>query len=382
MGCSKCGEMLDTDLEGGAYGEGFGEDFGSVLPIPATGHKYYNVAAVEAGCATPGSIEHIACENCDKKFAQWVDVDNNYYFGELLTIDTLPTGVHKYAPATCEAPATCDCGDTKGEALGHSVVYAFDVAVSNPVTTTAIKAYVNKAVWTGLNWKKADDNSWYVEKTCEDVGFKNFKICEKCANDWFTEYLKEDDNVIEWAGLSSAEKLQKIAANAYVEGYEEIEASHNMINYFGTKHEVAGTDLKDNNGDGLVNDADVLALFVQPADVKTGEFIAATCETKGVMNFQVCKDCASSNLSAVAANYGALEALVTVQPGKTKAAVYAEGFEEATTAALGHNYVTAAGVNTYKAGVAATCTKDGWTEEYDCQRVGCDTKATKTNILH
>ncbi len=46
--------------------------------------------------------------------------------------------VHEFAPATCTTPATCECGATEGEALGHTVVT--DAAVEPTCTETGLTA--------------------------------------------------------------------------------------------------------------------------------------------------------------------------------------------------------------------------------------------------
>ncbi len=326
IGCSKCGDRLTDTKE----------------TIPALGHEYEAVEAKDATCTEKGYVAYEACKTCgDKKgFAE-----------------TKANG-HTYSvAATCTTPAACKCGATDPDqpALGHTMVYVFDVYVNN-------SKVVDGWISTEADYKTlVDSTSHLINKTCTTDGMKQFKICTACSigtTAYKNEATKTQDGKIAWAGLSTLEKLEAYLAdeNVYVEGFEAVPASHNMVDYF------AATATKN----------------------AEGEYIAATCTTKGLKNFKVCKDCDKNDVATTAATtYAAVEALVTVAanaPAGTTAQVYAEGFEIATTDALGHNYVTAAGVNTYKAGVDATCTENGYTEEYTCQRTGCNHAQTKQTL--
>ena len=69
----------------------------------------YSVLEVPAGAYLIGA--HIG---------EGVSSGGNYMYK--LTVDVETPHVHDYADATCTAPATCDCGATQGEALGHEYV--------------------------------------------------------------------------------------------------------------------------------------------------------------------------------------------------------------------------------------------------------------------
>ena len=317
IGCSKCGDRL-TD---------------SVTVIPMLGHDYVAVVAKPATCTEKGYSAHTVCNNCGDK-QSFVETD---------------VVAHSFTvAATCTTPVKCaDCDATTGDALGHKMVYVFDEKVN---TTTVVDGWI-KTYASAAYSTLVDATSGVINKTCETNGMKQFKICHVCAEDvaLSTNNFEQQDEKLAWAAKTNLQKFEYIVANSYTEGFEAIPASHNMINYWGTTAEqTAGT-----------------ALFVATANATTGEYIAAACGTKGLKNFKVCQDCeATGTLAAAQATYAGVEALVTVAataPAGTKADVYAEGFAEATTAALEHKYLnTTTNVLTFNPGKPATCTDAGY----------------------
>lgn len=348
LGCSKCGEMLDTDL-GGNYGD----DQGSILKVPALGHNYVAVEAKEATCTEAGWSAHTVCERCGEK-AGYTEV---------------AVKAHAYTAVaqSCTTAATCACGatDPTAPALGHKMVYVFDEKSDYNYngTTNVVEGWI-KSYETGAYASLVNATSEVINKTCTTNGMKQFKICHVCAEKvaLSIQNFEQQDEKLAWGDMTLLERFEYIVANSYTEGYEAavVPASHNMVNYFGTAQEVAaGT-----------------ALFVKAADATTGEYIAAACGTKGLKNFQVCKDCAATGtLAAAQTTYAGVEALVTVAataPAGTTAQVYAEGFEAATTAALEHKYLnTTTNILTFNPGKPATCTDAGY--EWYGQCVVCNT---------
>ena len=339
MGCSKCGNMLDTDLDFDG-----GNDQGSILEIPALGHSYATVAAKAATCTEDGWSEHEACERCDDKVG----------FVKAAATD------HNYAPATCTAPATCACGATDGAADGHKMVYVFDETSKNTfidgtTTTDTITGWIK--LYAGATYASlVDTTSGVINKTCATDGMKQFKICHVCAAKvlFNIENYAEQDEKLAWGNLDLLERFEYIVANSYTEGYEAavVPASHTWENYF----------------TGTAN--------------ANGEYIPAICGTEGLKNFEVCKACAEPTANYSLTSVAAIQTMTTKQGTANRPEVYAKGLEAAITPALTHNYVNpVTGVNTYKAGLDQTCAADGFTEAFTCFNANCPVGTKVSTVL-
>ncbi|MBQ8283596.1 MAG: hypothetical protein IJX75_00740 [Clostridia bacterium] len=299
---------------------------------------------------------------------------------------------HAFTNATCDAPATCaNCGETRGEKLEH---VAGTPVTENCVTTVKCTncsevleskaahkiAFAFSTVGTGAN----AINAWTVGKynvqvttdsatgaksvaaTCTVDGLKDFKICTACAEAFAEAYQAESiDNVVAWNKMSELEKVNLIASNVYTEGYEEakIPAGHTMVNYF--------------KADANDTTAVVSSLT---ANAK-GEFIAASCTTKGLKNFKVCAVCNVPS-AGYSSDFAVIADMVTLDADEnaaTEKVLVTEGYAEAVTAALGHDYVNpATGKTSFVAGYAATCKAEGKTAAYTCYR--CNATQTASTI--
>ena len=324
IGCSKCGERL-TD---------------SFMSVPALGHKYAEVEEKLPTHTEEGYTAHDVCETCGDKVGYVV----------------VPAIGHTYAPATCKAPATCDCGATDGVALPHKMVYVFDEKseYNYDGLTNVVDGWIDETIYATelATLMNADNNG--LKNTCTTNGMKQFKICHECAAAVIlsTNNYEQQDEKLAWGDKTPLERFEYIVANSYTEGFEAIPASHTMVDYFDTTVATANA---------------------------AGEYVAATCTTKGLKNFKVCKVCAPATANWAATSYEAIRDMLTVDADEpaTEAVVYAEGFEVATTVALGHNYVDpATGINSYKAGLDQTCAADGFTESYHCYNCGLDKQST------
>ena len=93
------------------------------LPICAhTG--MLEVEAKPAGCTQPGNIAYWYCGQCDRYFS-----DPEWATQIRLEDTVLEATDHSWTAATCTAPRTCGaCGETEGEALGHSLSFLETVA--------------------------------------------------------------------------------------------------------------------------------------------------------------------------------------------------------------------------------------------------------------
>ena len=255
----------------------------------------YGVVYEKAATCTEGGKQYIGCTVC----------------GELMegvTQDTAPKG-HAWdvEKATCTAGMTCTVCDFKvspqahtyddaevatctkardcnvcgyvakgDEIVPHTMVYAFDTVdstvtgVLNSMLVGAADITLKEAVTDGANKKAA-----YIANSCTSDGLENFKFCVVCAQNWMTAnteaMAKDQDALIAWNALSTVEKLQKVFAESYAEGFKTIEAAHTMVNYYGTQEEYE----------------DGKAYTVATAN-KAGEYVPASCLEKGLKNFKVC----------------------------------------------------------------------------------------------
>lgn len=293
---------------------------------------------------------------------------------------------HAFTNATCAAPATCaNCGETRGEKLEH---VAGTPVTANCVTTVkctncsevleskaahnivfALTEAAGRPAWAVASYGLApvtENNAKVVKATCEVDGLKDFKICMTCADAFATAYVAESfDNAVAWSQMTALQKVNLIASNVYTEGYEEakIPAGHTMVNYF--------------KADANDTTAVVSSLT---ANAK-GEFIAAGCTTKGLKNFKVCAVCNVPS-AGYSSDFAVIADMVTLDADEnaaTEKVLVTEGYAEAVTAALGHDYVNpATGKTSFVAGYAATCKAEGKTAAYTCYR--CNATQTASTI--
>ena len=350
MGCSKCGESITVST-------GYGHDYG------------------EAKCDEPARC-YICGEDKDMRLAEHTWVEGNCeepticsVCGETDWNSNYPSR-HYIIPATCTEDEHCvNCNYVvKGSAWGHDMVYMFNEKsiynYDNDNTTNVVDGFINYYD-NGQYATLVDSSSDIIERTCSTNGMKQFKICRNCVAE-VDEYDMTQDEMLAWGNMNLLERFEYIVMNSYTEGFEIIPASHTMVNYFGTPKDV---------------DAGYACVVATPNS--NGEYIQATCVTNGLMNFMVCIDCFHNYGWRDATTYYEIQEMVTpFEYNGWRAEVYAEGFEEATTAALGHNYINpTTGVNTYSAGLAPTCASDGYTESYTCFTAGCPIGTKVSTVL-
>ena len=132
----------------------------------AARHTHSNdyVPAKAATCGNDGNIEHYACINCGKMFADMAGTE------PLTEVEVkISGGVHNWVDATCDAPQTCaNCGATEGYALEHEWI---DATCDHPEVCTNCGVTEGSAL--GHTWAAA---------TCSDP-----KTCTTC---WATEGKK------------------------------------------------------------------------------------------------------------------------------------------------------------------------------------------------
>ena len=73
------------------------------VPVTPCDHTNTTTTTVDATCTVAGSTT-VTCTDC----------------GETVSTTEIPATGHSFADATCTAPKTCTCGETEGEALGHT----------------------------------------------------------------------------------------------------------------------------------------------------------------------------------------------------------------------------------------------------------------------
>ena len=344
MGCSKCGAFLTVYT-------GMGHDYG------------------DASCTEPAS-----CILCGAP-------------------KNLLTAAHKMVAAACEQDAYCsECYYVEyGTALEHVVVEATCTADSycsvcnknfggKHNVVSAFGSLVEKG-WLDIEEDRLnyDENGYaYIAPTCDTAGYEAFNFCETCLLTWaakagvldveeypefrYVQFDKEValDFILFMDALDGVDDptdnlftyLFGESGITYTEGFEIIPASHTMVNYFGTHEEVR---------------MGVACVEVMPN--ANGEYIATTCVTNGLMNFKVCINCFHNYGWRDATTYYEIQEMVTPSEyDGWRAKVYAEGFEEATIAALGHTSIDENGNNSFVAGKPATCTEAGVAWSAICQR--------------
>lgn len=150
--CSKC---LDTYTEAIPATGHIWADATCTLPMICTvcdatqgsdlGHDYVCETIVEETCTTDGTAE-FTCSRCTDSYT-----------------DAIPATGHVWADATCTVPETCSsCGETSGEALGHS--YGSEITLEASCTTAGTEtfecsgchdSYTETIPATGHNWLSA-----------------------------------------------------------------------------------------------------------------------------------------------------------------------------------------------------------------------------------
>ena len=128
---------------------------------------------------------------------------------------------HVWSEATCTEPKKCECGETEGEALGHTLV---DVEAAEKTCTTdgysAHKACSNCDYTEGKEVVKAGHTLKYtvVLPTAESAGYTKV-VCEACSD--YEEVVYDSVNVMTNGSYvldASDDGLAGTASNTYVDG--------------------------------------------------------------------------------------------------------------------------------------------------------------------
>ena len=95
--------------------------------IDALGHRLENVPAKNPTCTEGGYDAHQECARCDYEsfFFTHSPLGHNYVNGVCSACGAedpnyVPPHEHAWSDATCTEPQKCECGETQGEALGHT----------------------------------------------------------------------------------------------------------------------------------------------------------------------------------------------------------------------------------------------------------------------
>ena len=141
--------------------------------LATTGHAEVIDASVDPTCTTTGLTEGKHCSAC----------------GEIsLAQEVIPALDHKWVPADCTNPKTCDrCGETEGKSLGHAEV--IDQAVNATCTTTGLtegkhcsvceEILVAQEIIPVLDHTEVIDSA--VAASCTTAGLTEGKHCSVCG---------------------------------------------------------------------------------------------------------------------------------------------------------------------------------------------------------
>ncbi|MBO5953479.1 MAG: Ig-like domain-containing protein, partial [Oscillospiraceae bacterium] len=126
----------------------------------AARHTHNNgfVPAKAASCGNDGNIEHYACFNCGKMFADLAGTE------PLTEAEVkISGGVHNWIGATCTTPGTCAvCGTTQGTAIGHTWIEATCLNPKHCANCSATEGSALAHTW--------------IDATCRDP-----KTCSVCG---------------------------------------------------------------------------------------------------------------------------------------------------------------------------------------------------------
>ena len=166
----------------------------------ALGHTYEAVVTAPT-CTEAGYTTH-TCSCGDKKITdRTAALGHNYDFvvtaptcteagyttytcacGDVYVGNEVAATGHAFAPATCTAPATCHCGATEGEALGHKYLFECDAHCM------VCGEFTNENAAHSIIFVD------YVEATCFENGNNAYYTCEYCGNCWLDEELTQVTN--------------------------------------------------------------------------------------------------------------------------------------------------------------------------------------------
>lgn len=138
-----------------------------------------------------------------------------------------PIHTHNFSKATCEKPATCSCGATKGEALGHN----FTNATCNKLATCTICG-ATKGTFANHNYK---------DGICTICGEKdpNYEAPHNCKTDghvWknYTETSTESVEIVETHDVSGCGYDFTLANRYFGRKIEEINFASIFGNVYGS----------------------------------------------------------------------------------------------------------------------------------------------------
>ena len=166
----------------------------------ALGHTYETVVTAPT-CTEAGYTTH-TCSCGDKKITdRTAALGHSYDFvvtaptctepgyttytcacGDVYVGNETAATDHTFAPATCTAPATCHCGATEGEALGHKYLFECDahcMVCGDLTNENAAHSIISVAA---------------TEPACFEDGNNAYYTCEHCGNCWLDEELTQVTN--------------------------------------------------------------------------------------------------------------------------------------------------------------------------------------------
>ncbi len=128
-------------------------------------------------------------------------------------------GAHDFAPATCDAPATCKvCGKTSGEALGHDLEFVCFRWRSNPDRAVAVYLCKNGCGHTEDKIANYTFDSTIRPATCGEEGEEKYSVSYEDHSDFVTRKVPKAEHLylidhFEWGEQHMSAQAVYICAN-------------------------------------------------------------------------------------------------------------------------------------------------------------------------